>query len=284
MYMARSASLSPRTVVLGVAVAAWMALAVAAPWHSTENISHTVRLVIEVWGWLGWTAVAIALLVPTPTSLTAVRTVTPLAVVCAIADANPLGIFGAVLLLVVATSSVFVDEMVQGSAYGDERRFALRTPVPYMAPAVVAWGALCGGVVGGTLLLAAKNYAVGVPVLLVGLLLARTVPLRLHRLARRWLVIVPAGIVVHDHMVLGETLMVMRKNIKNVTEVVEAGQTADFTGGIAGHRIAVEMLESDKVVLSDITAKTLGTTVALHVTAFSFAPRRLHAALAAITQ
>jgi hypothetical protein len=97
-------------------------------------------------------------------------------------------------------------------------------------------------------------------------------------------VIVPAGIVVHDHMVLGETMMVLRKNIKTTSVITQAGETADFTGGVAGNRIAIEMLESDKVVLSEITAKTLGTTIALHVTGFSFAPRRLAAALAAITQ
>jgi xanthosine utilization system XapX-like protein len=187
-------------------------------------------------------------------------------------------------VFIISLSSVFVDEMVQGSAYGDERRFALRTPVPHMAPGVIAWAAFCGALVGGTVLLASKNFVAGVPVVLIGLFLARSVPQRLHRLARRWLVIVPAGIVVHDHMVLGETLMVMRKNIKSASVIAQAGETADFTGGVAGNRIAIHMLESDKVVLSDITAKILGTTIALHVTAFSFAPRRINAALTAITQ
>jgi hypothetical protein len=284
MYMARRTSLSPRVVMMGVAIAAWLTLAIAAPWHNPGDYSGPVSLTIEVWGWLGWTSVAIALLVPTPVSLTVIRIIAPMNVVCSFVATAPLAIFASILLCVIALSSVFVDEMVQGSAYGDERRFALRTPVPYMAPGVVAWAALCGALIGGTLLIAAKNFIVGVPVLLVGLLLARTVPQRLHRLARRWLVIVPAGIVVHDHMVLGETMMVLRKNIKSFTVVTQAGETADFTGGVAGNRIAIEMLESDKVVLSEITAKTLGTTIALHVTGFSFAPRRLAVALAAITQ
>jgi hypothetical protein len=284
MYMARRTSLSPRVVMIGVAIAAWLTLVIAAPWHNLGDYSGPVSLTIEVWGWLGWTSVAIALLVPTPVSLTVIRIIAPMNVVCSFVATAPLAIFASILLCVIALSSVFVDEMVQGSAYGDERRFALRTPVPYMAPGVVAWAALCGALIGGTLLIAAKNFIVGVPVLLVGLLLARTVPQRLHRLARRWLVIVPAGIVVHDHMVLGETMMVLRKNIKSFTVVAQAGETADFTGGVAGNRIAIEMLESDKVVLSEITAKTLGTTIALHVTGFSFAPRRLAAALAAITQ
>ncbi len=284
MYMARRTSISPRVVILGVAIAAWLALAIVAPWHNMGDYSGPVSLMIEVWGWLGWISVAIALLVPTPISLTAVRIVAPANVVCSLVATSPIAIFSSILLCVIAVSSVFVDEMVQGSAYGDERRFALRTPVPYMAPGVVAWAALCGALVGGTLLVAAKNFLAGIPLLLIGLLLARTVPQRLHRLARRWLVIVPAGIVVHDHMVLGETFMVLRKNIKSSTVVAQAGETADFTGGIAGNRIAIEMSESDKVVLSDITAKTLGTTIALHVTAFSFAPRRLAAAFAAITR
>lgn len=284
MYMARRTSLSPRVVILGVAIAAWLTLAIVAPWHNLGDYSGPVSLAIEVWGWLGWTSVAIALLVPTPVSLTVIRIIAPMNVVCSFVATAPIAIFASILLCVIAMSSVFVDEMVQGSAYGDERRFALRTPVPYMAPGVVAWAALCSALIGGTLLIAAKNFVVGVPVFLVGLLLARTVPQRLHRLARRWLVIVPAGIVVHDHMVLGETLMVLRKNIKTTDVITEAGETADFTGGVAGHRIAIEMRESDKVVLSEITAKTLGTTIALHVTGFSFAPRRLAAALAAITQ
>ena len=282
--MARTTSLSPRAALGGVALAAWVVLAVAAPWHAFSDHSQPISLCLQIWGWLAWTSVAIALLVPSPTSLTAVRAIAPLAVICSIMAVSPIAIFSSVVFIVVAVSNVVVDQMVQGSAYGDEKRFALRTPVPYMAPAVVAWASLSGGLIGGSLLLCAKNYAVGVPVALLGLLLARTVPLRLHRLARRWLVIVPAGIVVHDHMVLGETLMVMRKNIKRVERVAQSGEFADFTGGIAGDRIAIEMLESDKVVLSDITAKTLGTTVALHVTGFSFAPRQLSTALAAITQ
>jgi hypothetical protein len=87
---------------------------------------------------------------------------------------------------------------------------------------------------------------------------------------------------VHDHLVLAETMMSMRSKILSISKVTEAGETADFTGGVAGPRIAVHLKEADKVALSNITAKTLGTVNALHVKAFSFAPRRIDAALAAI--
>ena len=281
--MPRPAALSPRTVIVAISLAAWVVLALAAPWHTlADNRSTAVGICLMTWGWVLWTAIAIAYLVPSPMSLTAIRSVTPIAVVCALVAVSPLAIFGAVVAFIVSGSSVLADAMVQGGAYGDEQRFALRTPVPYMAPAVIAWLTLSASLMGGTLLLSAANYVVGVPVTLVGIFLARTVPARLHRLSRRWLVIVPAGIVLHDHLVLGETVMITRRNIKKLSVVPESGEAADLTGGIAGPRIAVEILESEKVVLSPITAKTLGTTIALHVSGFTFAPRRIGDAFAAI--
>jgi hypothetical protein len=85
-------------------------------------------------------------------------------------------------------------------------------------------------------------------------------------------------------MVLAETLMVPRANILSLTSVSEAGESADFTGGVLGLRIAVEQISPDKVVLSAITAKMLKTTEGLHVKTFSIAPRRHAEALAAITR
>jgi hypothetical protein len=273
---------NPKTTIIASTLAAWVILGVAAPWQRlASDYSSAVGIVLIVWGWLFFLAVAIGILVPSPISLTATKCITPLMMLCAFISASPVGIFGAVAAFTISWSALFADVMVQGSAYGDETRFALRTPVPYWAPTVVAWAILSGSLLGGTLLIAAEAYFVGAPLLLIGLFLARTVPRRLHRLSRRWLVIVPSGIVVHDHLVLAETMMSMRSKILSINKVASSGEAADFTGGVAGPRIAVQLKESDKVVLSKITAKTLGTVEALHVTAFSCAPRRLDVALAA---
>jgi hypothetical protein len=272
----------PKTIIVASTLAAWVVLGVAAPWQSLgDSHSNSVAIVLLVWGWTLFLAVAVAILVPSPISLTVTKCVTPLMALGAFIAASPAGIFGSLAALIITWSALFGDVMVQGSAYGEETRFALRTPVPYLAPSVVAWALLAGGLIGGTLLSAAQNYVIGAPVLLIGLLLTSTVPRRLHRLSRRWLVIVPAGIVVHDHLVLAETMMSMRSKILSITKVNESGEAVDFTGGIVGPRIAVQLKEADKVVLSKITAKTLGTLDALHVKAFSFAPRRLDVALAA---
>ncbi len=281
--MPQAPKVNPKTTIIASTLATWIILGVAAPWQQLANdYSSAVGIVLNVWGWLFFLAVAIGALVPSPLSLTITKCITPLMVLCAFIAASPAGVFGALAAFIITWSALFADVMVQGSAYGEETRFALRTPVPYWAPTVLAWSLLTGSIIGGSLLIAAETYFVGAPLLLVGVVLARTVPRRLHRLSRRWLVIVPAGVVVHDHLVLAETMMSMRSKILSISKVAASGETADFTGGVAGPRIAVQLKEADKVALSNITAKTLGTVNALHVKAFSFAPRRIDAALAAI--
>jgi hypothetical protein len=281
--MPQAPKVNPKTTIIASTLATWIILGVAAPWQQLANdYSSAVGVVLTVWGWLFFLAIAIGTLVPSPLSLTVTKCITPLMVLCAFIAASPAGVFGALAAFIITWSALFADVMVQGSAYGEETRFALRTPVPYWAPTVLAWSLLTGSLLGGSLLIAAEAYFVGAPLLLVGVVLARTVPQRLHRLSRRWLVIVPAGVVVHDHLVLAETMMSMRSKILSISKVAASGETADFTGGVAGPRIAVHLKESDKVALSNITAKTLGTVNALHVKAFSFAPRRIDAALAAI--
>jgi hypothetical protein len=212
------------------------------------------------------------------------RTVVPLSVVVSVVASQPLAVFCSVVALIVCASPIFVDAMVQGGAYGDETRFALRTPLPYVVPAVIAWLLYTTSLIGGSLILAARQYIFGAVLVAIGILLSRTIPRRLHRLARRWLVLVPVGIVVHDHLVLHETIMAPSAKIMSVTRTPDVGEAADLTGGVFGDRITIVLTEADKVVLSAITAKALGTTEALHVKMFCIAPRRLSAALSAITQ
>ena len=283
--MSKHPLLRPERIVVSVVIAAWVTIAIASPWQTiADDASRSVSWVLLTWGWLLWTSVAASLLVPSPTSLTIVRIVVPLSVVVSIATSQPLAIFCSVVALIVCASPVFVDAMVQGGAYGDESRFALRTPLPYVVPAVIAWLLYTAALIGGSLLLAAQQYVVGAVLVTIGILLSRTIPQRLHRLARRWLVLVPVGIVVYDHLVLHETIMAPSAKILSVARTSDVGEAADLTGGVFGERITIALTEADKVILSKITAKALGTTEALHVKMFCIAPRRLTAALSAITQ
>ena len=282
--MARALKITPPRIMLGVAVLAWLVVAIAAPWQTLADDSPTATSIAYVsWGWALWLVTAVALLVPSPLSLTAMRCISPIAVIASFGAVSPPSIFASLVALIIGFSPLFADVMVQGGAYGEERRFALKTPVPQMLPTVIAWSILSFSLIGGTLLTTDEQLLVGIPLLVIGVIFATRVPKLLHRHSRRWLVIVPAGIVVHDHLVLAETVMSPRSKIASLTTVTEAGESADFTGGVAGQRLAVQLREADKIVLSRITAKILGTTEALHVTTFSVAPRRLQAARNAIT-
>ena len=283
--MSQHPLLRPERIVVSVVLLAWVILALSSPWQTiADEASRSVCWVLLTWGWLLWTSVGVSLLVPSPMSLTIVRIVVPLSVVVSVVAGQPLPVFCSVVALIVCASAVFVDVMVQGGAYGDEKRFALRTPLPYVVPAVIAWLLNTASLISGSLLLASRQYIFGAVLVAIGILLSRTIPQRLHRLARRWLVLVPVGIVVHDHLVLHETIMAPSRKIQSVARTSDVGEAADLTGGVFGDRITIALTEADKVILSKITAKALGTTEALHVKMFCIAPRRLAAALSAITQ
>jgi hypothetical protein len=269
--------------LMWAARAVWAAVGMLAPWDTVaDGRTAAVSAVLRTWGWTSWLAVMVALFVPAALSLTAVRTLAPAVAVTAFFMGNPVWAFPAVVMLRVLLSRDVADVLVQGSAYGAETRFALRTPVPYLAPAVLVWSALVATTVGGSLLLAAGNPAAGIPVTAAGALLAWKVPVRLHRLSRRWLVVVPAGLVVHDHLVLGETMMVRRDHLGAVTLQESPGDEADLTGAVPGRRVRIVMTQPDKIILAPITMRTLGTTEALHVVSFAVAPLRAAAAASAV--
>ena len=251
---------------------AWIALAARAPWaHVSASDSD---LVVSVMGWVLWTATTIGVLVPSAISLTLTRYVAPLGVVASIAAADPWAAAAAAVVFVVVATARFADTMVQGGAYGAETRFCLRTPVPYMVPATLVWLLHVATLGAGALLTAEGRLGIGLPCLVAGAALTVTVPRRLHRLARRWLVVVPAGIVIHDHLVLAETFMVRRSAVTRLHLATGPGEAADLTGGVAGARLEISLSSPEKVILSDITARLLKTTGALHATTFAVAPRR----------
>lgn len=260
--------------------ALWIAVGVLAPWSTAvEERSTAVRAVAMTWGWSLWAVVLFSLLVPAAVSLTVVRAAMPIAFAASIADGRA-GVI-ALVLVAWAVSSLpdTADALVQGGAYGAETRFLLRTPLTYVLPTLLAMGVQGATVFGGTLLLASRQWVAGGILAVLGLVLLRTVPRQLHRLSRRWLVLVPAGMVLHDHMVLAETMMLRMSNVTGISMTATNGEAADLTGGVLGPRISVSAREADKVILSPITAKVLGTGEALHVQAFTVAPRRTAVAL-----
>ena len=103
---------------------------------------------------------------------------------------------------------------VNGPAYPNERRFPLRPPA--IAPGrsgALAWVVLVGAPVAAMLLLAGGRWVVGGIVAVRRVLAAAVGGRALHGLARRWLVVVPAGLVIHDPLSLADPVLFQRAAI-----------------------------------------------------------------------
>jgi hypothetical protein len=210
--------------------------------------------------WTVWVVTLLALLVPRVSTLTAVRLVVPASLVAAawaaVVTAEP-SWRDAVALAVTALATVVVlasatgDRFVNGSSYGTERRFALRPPGPLLlGPLELAWVASVAGAVAAPLLLAAGIPLAALAAALVGWPVAWAGARSLHRLAQRWVVFVPAGVVLADPLVLGDTLLMQRRNIERLGLAPTDPVAADLTGGALGVAIEVRFASPQLVTVA----------------------------------
>ncbi len=212
-------------------------------------------IVAEVLLWAAWFIGLIATLAPSTISLTVIRVLAPglvgIAVIAGIATGDwplRLGIAIAFGLLVTAVCYLPVvgDRMVNGSAYGSERRMTLRAPgYTLLGPIQLAWLVMFAGAVTGPLLISSGRYVFGAIASVIGvgaLWLGWRV---LHQLARRWIVFVPAGFVIHDHVVPVESILLQRSIISTLgpaTTPLPDG-AIDLSGGASGLALEVALNE-----------------------------------------
>ncbi|MEQ1703511.1 MAG: hypothetical protein ABMA25_25675, partial [Ilumatobacteraceae bacterium] len=217
-----AAALTPRSLLWAVRVETLVlapSMALALGNATTDRADVAGVIATTAWG-AAIAVLVLALVVPSPLALTALRLLLPATVPAAVvALAAGAGAMGAVALAaaLLATLTVFSAEaaeaFVQSSAYGDERRFPLRPPAALLVPMVVSWLVWCAATLAAVVLLAAQRWVPGAALALVAAAVTWLLARRFHRFSRRWLVIVPAGLVIHDQVVLGETLLLQRHNI-----------------------------------------------------------------------
>jgi hypothetical protein len=252
--------------------------------------ANGVARALTVGAWAGWAVAAAALAVPSVGTLTVARVTVPGAL--AVAVASLVGGAGAASVLALAApafaatvlvlAAEFGRVWVQASAYGDEERFPLRPPAGYLAASVVSWIVWVSALIVAAVAATAGAWIGAAVVASVALGGAAVLPRRWHQLSRRWLVAVPAGLVVHDPVVLGETLMIPRRLISHLRIVRVrphhdlAG--ADLTGPTAAVGIEVGLLASTTALLAPRPGRPKGTSIS--VSTFVVAPSRPGAVLA----
>jgi hypothetical protein len=250
---------------------------------SPTGISSTVAI------WLLWSIALLCTLVPSSSALTAIRLALPtiFVIVAAVAVAIGVssGIVAALAISLLASLLIFSGDIgnsfVQLSAYGDERRFLLRCPPAMLLVQVLSWLVWLTLAIFAINLLASDALTLGAIVAIAALLLTIVLPRRFHRFSRRWLVSVPAGLVIHDHVVLAETAMFMNNAIIEIGVDLAPSEAADLSGKCPGVGLLIALKDFDTVVLA-ATPKTPGGS-AIHVKSMRICPTRPGRAITELT-
>jgi hypothetical protein len=203
--------------------------------------------------WAVWAAILLATLVPRPIGLTALRTAAPAALVAAIAAAfgghvSPLALGWTAVTAAVALAPETSIPFVNGAAYPNERRYPLRVPGPLLLGLLpLSWALVVAGVVAGPLLLAARQWVVGGVALVAGGAAAFFLSRSLHLLSRRWVVFVPAGLVLHDPMSLTDPVLFLKNTVEALRPAPADTDSLDLTQRAPG--LALELLLKEKVAM-----------------------------------
>ena len=268
-----------------------------------NRFDDTVATMYTVALWLMWGVMLVCVMVPASSSLTVIRvastahlvTLTALSLTHTVQVAPVVAVALALACTLLTYTAEMGNEFVQGSAYGAERRFLLKPPAAHVAVQVVMFAVWYASTFAALALVADARWWPGAPVAVVAVVCAVVLPSRFHRYSRRWLVSVPAGLVVHDHVVLAETAMFTHADVRSVTvfdprdsRTASGDAPADLSGDSVGDRsprsagVVVTLADFDTVVLAATRRGDAPRPV--HVRSFVVRPARIARTVAALTR
>ena len=217
-----------------------------------DDSTRAVQVTASTLAWGAWAALLVAVLIPRTVSLTAIRVAAPVGLGLASWAAlqgerglgDTVGVTWAALTAVVVFAPGTGEAFVNGSSYGDERRLPLRAPAALLlGPMQLAWVAAVAAPIGAPLLLAAEQWVPGAAAVVVGAPAAWVSTRALHGLARRWLVFVPAGLVVHDLYALVDPVLLPRAAVARFGPALQDSPARDLTAGAIGVALELELRE-----------------------------------------
>jgi hypothetical protein len=221
-----------------------------------RDFSEPVRATASAALWLAWGVGLLAAVVPHPAALTTVRVLAPAGVAAALmargnGAAWVLGVAATLVVTALAFSPAVSMRGVNALAYPNERRFPLRPPGPVLlGPIELAWAFAVAGLVTGPLLLAAGVWIAGAIATASGIPLAALLLRALHGLSRRWVVFVPAGVVLHDLLALSDPVLFQRTTIERLAPASRDTDALDLTERAPGLALELALREPVDVNLS----------------------------------
>lgn len=219
----------------------------SAAWRSTASVGL----------WVLWAGVLVGSLLIHPATLVLVRLAFPSAVAALLWAGRGDADWGEVVLVAAITAGAAAVSLsapvgqvfVNGVSYGDEVRLLLRPSAlllagPLPLTAVIA----VGGTFSGPLLLAAEQWVLGAALTVAGGTLAVFGTRSLYSLTRRWLVFVPAGVVLHDHLAVQDPVLLRRRTVAGFGPARQESEAMDLSQGSAG--LILELKASQPITLS----------------------------------
>ena len=178
---------------------------------------------VSVCFWVGWGLVLGSGIIRRPWGLTVIRVLTPTTLPALLA-AQLYSHISTGILVVALTHATLAsllsllpetgNAMVDGLSYGDEKRFLLRVPSAIaIGPLILLWAVVVLGLISGPITVASENWIIGILLIGIGWPVSAFGFRSIHQLARRWIVFVPNGFVIHDYLATREPFLLRRQDI-----------------------------------------------------------------------
>lgn len=223
---------------------------------AVADSSRPVQLTATIGAWLLWGLGLALTAVPHTTTLTPLRLIGPGAfVVAAVAavDAGVSAMAVAALALSAAASVAILSPaigawFINGSSYGAERRVPLRPPATLLfGPIPIAGAVVVATAISLPLLVAAKGWVAAAVVAVIGGPMSLAAARALHRLTARWLVFVPAGMVVHDPLAVPDPVLFKRTAVHTFGPALADTTAVDLSMGATGLLLELRLTEPAEI-------------------------------------
>ena len=231
---------------------------------SFNDFEFLLRTTVSISLWAIWALILLATLIATPVSLAAIRIGAPASAVLNLWSAlenngslsGVVGLAAATVAASIALSAPLGDRFSDGASYGDERRFLLRAPGPVLLLfGPLAWLTSLAGLTVGPILLLNKNFLFGSLISLCGIPLAAIASNAIYQLGKRWIVLVPAGILLHDHLSVGDPTLIPRNQLANLSPAKVGTNALDLSQNSFGLSLEIKCLTPLSMMLKTGTRK-----------------------------
>ncbi len=236
---------------------------------SLNDFKLLLRTTVSISLWTFWVLILLSTLIATPISLAIIRIGAPAAAALSLWSAletsgsvsGIIGLAASAIAACVALSAPLGDRFSDGASYGDERRFLLRAPGPVLLLlGPLAWLTSVAGLTVGPILLLNKNFLFGSLISLCGFPLAALASNAIYQLGKRWLVLVPAGILLHDHLSVGDPTLIPRNQLANFSPAKVETNALDLSQNSFGLSLEIQCLTPLSMMLRTGTKKTTNET------------------------